>query len=376
MTTGLINNGGGNAVGSSGPTNHKFSITPVGPNALTKTISISGQPGATGNKFYIHSTSLMNAAQQQQQQQQITLTSTGGGQPGTKALQYLAPANINFKLMTPAGSAGAGGAAGQAQDIKSILASSLSSNIIINDHPGNNIVTGGGASSGQQQAQHQTVSVQQQGQRPKTMNVFVDGEKRYLYTNNRGQFVAQLNPAKMMNIVPVTAAGGVSASQLSSSSSMGGSGSLNSNTKIITTKGVQLDNSNRIISSATAVGGGSPGMPTTRGFQTVQRLRAIRNSGQQQQQQQQHISHLTGGVGNSGSASTGEVRTYNRILIQSAPGAGTGTSVTIGGGGGGDPNGGASSTSAGDGRGGGNGASSTTAGGGNSATVSSINVNR
>lgn len=310
MTTGLINNGGGvcnSAGGQQVATNHKFSLTAVGGNNMSKTISIAGQPGSTGNKFYIHSTSLMNATQQQQQssqqQQQITLTTSAGHQSGTKAVQYLTPANIKFNLMTTAGGS-AGGGAGQAQDIKSILASQLPSNIIINDHPGNNIVAGSSPSA---QGQSQTVTVQQQGQRPKTMNVFVDGEKRYLYTNNRG-LVAQLNPTKMVNIVPVTGGAAGAASQQAAA------GGLNSNTKVITTTTTKavLEGSNRIIGHSQQPG---------RSFQTVQRLRTIRNSSHPTSQGQ--VVTATGAGGS-------EVRTFNRILIQSAPGAGTGTSVSIG----------------------------------------------
>lgn len=355
--TGLLNNGGSTGAGASGgaTTNHKFSLTPVNANTMTKTISIAGQPVTTGNKFYM---SLVNSQQQAHpQSQQITLTNASGGQQvGTKSLQYLTPANIKFNLMTTSGQ-GAGGAAGQAQDIKSILASSLPSNIIINDHPGNNL---------QQQGQSVAGGASQQQQQ--------QVQKRYLYTNNRGQFMAQLNPAKMVNIVPVQASSGAGGAVNVS----GGGGHLqqqqqvlsaatgsNSNTKIITTtKGVQqavLDSSGRILSTTQATAGG-------RGFQPVQRLRTIRNPVQQQQQQQV----VTSGGGGTTTNSAGEVRTFNRILIQSAPGAGAGATVSIGGGAESGGNAGSGSAATAGGSGGGSGGGKGSSGG---ATVSSINVN-
>lgn len=365
-TGGLINNGGSGAVvaGVSG-NNHKFSLTPVGANAtMAKTISIAGQPGGTGNKYYFHTTSVP----QNQQQQQITLTSGGQGQSqsvttggqqqvSTKSLQYLTPANIKFNFSS---GATAGSAAGQTQDIKSILASS---NIILNDHGTSNMVQANATGSSASATGQQIVSGQNQSQQQrKTMNVFVDGEKRFLYTNNRGQFVAQLNPTKMVNIVPVggggtgtTSAGTtgqpqqVLATGNTNPSSTGTTTVLNSNTKIITT------------SKGTTVQQQQSGSPmSTRGFQTVQRMRPVRNSTQQQQLQNaiaKHNSQASGGGGGN------EVRTFNRILIQpSAQGTGIG---------GGDPNG----------SGGGGAGTQTTQGGsggkggGGAGGESSINVN-
>lgn len=383
-TVGVLNNGGSSGGGAVVSGSQKFSLTSVGGNAMTKTISIAGQPGSTGNKFYIHSASLLNSTtgQQQQQQQQITLSSAGGGggQTGsTKSLQYLTPANIKFNFT---GATAGGAAAGQVQDIKSILTSSLGSNIIINEHGSNNLVgaassgaalptllTAGGAAVTQQQQQQQGVVGAQQQPTRKTMNVYMDADKRFLYTNNRGQFVAQLNPsAKMVNIVPVqqqqgigggagTATGGQLHQQhqqvLATSSPSG----LNSNnTKIITTtKGgvVQqtvLDGSNRIVS------GGA------RGFPTVQRLRSIRNSGgQQQQQHQQH--QLQGAIAKQVVAgNANEVRTFNRVLIQSSHAA----NVAMGG----DPNGGG--TGAGSASPGG---TAGTVGGGGGGGEANINLN-
>lgn len=350
-------------------TNQKFSLTSVGPNQMPKTISIAGQPGASGNKFYLHPASLVNAGQQQQQQITLTTsTTTSGGQSsgGTKSLQYLTPANIKFNFTGASTSGGQG---------------PLPSNIIINDHGGNNIATGsanamptllttGTAGTVQQQQMQQSVGQggNQQQQQRKTMNVYVDAEKRFLYTNNRGQFVAQLNPTKMVNIVPVQGGSGATSAgtggqlqqqqQVLATSS---SGNLNSNTKIITTtkgggggvsvSGVgglqQLDGgTTRIVTQVQGQGG------NTRQFQSVQRLRPIRNSTQQQLQNaiaKQVAAAAAAGQGGSASGSGGgEVRTLNRIVFQAAPG--TGSSVTLGGEGtaqGGGGNGGSASATAG-----------------------------
>lgn len=280
-TTGIIQNSNStNPNNVSALNNHKYASFGT-PNALQKPISIIGTtPGGT-NKFYINTTNLINQQQASSSGGTILTNSSStqmmaGPKPGiqellsNKTLQWstIGSPNIKFNVMTTGNATGNNPNSHQGTttaDLRNIIAGSMQSNIIINNDKG-------ATSSSVATPTLITGSPAQQQQRSKAaMNVFMNSEKRFLYTNNQGQIVAQINP-KMVNIVPV---------QGNSSNADG----LNS--KMITTTTLNSKGS------------------------SIQRITTIPNSQQQQmlqrQQQQQQAN-----------SSAGEIRTINRIVIQSS----------------------------------------------------------